>query len=78
MENNKKKKKKFFLYKKYYSLAVVNWIFEFNGSFTAFIVPTITLTCSALAYGIATFKNEERVTSSLTGTSNFIDLATQV
>jgi hypothetical protein len=62
----------------YIVLAVVNWIFEFNGSFTAFIVPTITLTCSALAYGIATFKNEERVTSSLTGTSNFIDLATQV
>lgn len=64
--------------KSIYSFAIINWLFEFHGVLTAFIIPTITLTCSALSYGIATFKNEERVTSSLTGTSNFIDLATQV
>jgi len=40
--------------------------------------PTIFMTCSAISYGIAAFKQEERVTSSLTGTSNFIDLATSV
>ncbi|ORX66997.1 hypothetical protein BCR32DRAFT_250457 [Anaeromyces robustus] len=62
----------------YLIIAIVNWMFEFHGVLTAFIFPTILLTCSAIAYGIAQFKNEERVTSSLTGTSNFIDLATHV
>ncbi|ORX37505.1 hypothetical protein BCR36DRAFT_583588 [Piromyces finnis] len=62
----------------YAAIAVVNWLFEFNGALTAFILPTITITCSAISYGIATFKNEERVTSSLTGTSNLVDLASRV
>jgi len=62
----------------YAIIAVINWLFEFNGVLTGFIIPTILMTCSAISYGIATFKNEERVTSSLTGTSNFVDLATRV
>jgi len=61
----------------YAGLAVLNWIFEFNG-LSSFLIPTVFLTCSAISYGIATFKNEERVTSSLTGTSNFVDLASRV
>ena len=61
-----------------YSLACINWAFEFSGVITSFIIPTITLTCSAVSYAVAAFKHEERVTSSLTGTSNFIDLATNV
>ncbi|OUM58940.1 hypothetical protein PIROE2DRAFT_15675 [Piromyces sp. E2] len=61
----------------YAGIAVVNWFFEIK-SFSGFVIPTVTITGSAISYGIATFKNEERVTSSLTGTSNIIDLATRV
>jgi len=59
-------------------LAGINWIFEFSGNKTSLIIPTLTLTCSVISYGVAAVKREERVTSSLTGTNNFIDLATNV
>ena len=62
----------------YAAIAIINWFFEFKIVFTGFIIPTITMTCSAISYAIATFKNEERVTSSLTGTSNLVDLAARV
>jgi len=62
----------------YAGFALFNWICEYIGDITSFLFPSILMTCSAISYGVAAFKNEDRVTSSLTGTSNFIDLAASV